>query len=57
MESLQYRLFSGIVSKLPIKLRLQLLFFRKFKKFINYANPQTFNEKVQLKKFMIAVNI
>lgn len=50
MESLQYRLFSGVVSKLPIKLRLQLLYFRKFKKFINFTNPQTFNEKVQLKK-------
>ena len=50
MESLQYRLFSGVISKLPIKLRLQILYYRKFKKFINYSNPQTFNEKIQLKK-------
>ncbi|MCP4956117.1 ATP-grasp fold amidoligase family protein [Photobacterium aquimaris] len=50
MESLEFRLFSKIISKIPIKTRLQILFFRKFKRFINFDNPRTYNEKIQCKK-------
>lgn len=50
MASLQYRLFSGVVSILPIKVRMQLLFFRRFKQFCNFSKPIKFNEKLQVKK-------
>ena len=32
---------------LPDKLYLQLLYFKHFKKFINFKNPRSFNEKLQ----------
>lgn len=32
---------------LPDKLYLQLLYYKHFKKFINFKNPKTFNEKLQ----------
>ncbi len=35
---------------LPDKLYLQLYYFAKFKKFIDFKNPQTFNEKLQWAK-------
>ncbi|OKP08189.1 ATP-grasp fold amidoligase family protein [Xenorhabdus thuongxuanensis] len=50
MPSLQYRLFHKIISILPLKTRLQILFFRRFKKLCNFRNPITFNEKIQLRK-------
>jgi hypothetical protein len=50
MASTQYKLFSGLISALPLKLRLNILFFRRFKRFLNFDNPKGFNEKLQYKK-------
>lgn len=50
MASTQYKLFSGVISLLPLQLRMQILFFRRFKRFCNFSNPLLFNEKLQLKK-------
>ncbi|MFS1993758.1 ATP-grasp fold amidoligase family protein [Vibrio breoganii] len=50
MPSLQYKIFSGLVSKIPLKPRLKLLYFRRFKKKLDFGNIKTFNEKIQLKK-------
>lgn len=50
MPSIQYRLFSKLISLVPLKTRLKLLFFRRFKRLPNLSNPVTFNEKLQLKK-------
>lgn len=50
MASLQYRLFHRFIILLPMKLRLNVLFFRRFKRFCNFNNPQSFNEKLQYKK-------
>lgn len=50
MPSLQYRLFSRLVSKFPLKVRLNILFFRRFSRFIDFNTPVTFNEKIQLRK-------
>lgn len=50
MVSIQYKIFSRIISLLPLKLRLQVLYFRRFKKLCNFDLPVTFNEKLQLKK-------
>lgn len=50
MASIQYKVFSGIISYIPLKLRMQILFIRRFKQFCNFSKPSTFNEKLQLKK-------
>ncbi|MDC9596814.1 ATP-grasp fold amidoligase family protein [Xenorhabdus anantnagensis] len=50
MPSLQYKLFHKIISILPLKARLQILYFRRFKKLCNFNTPITFNEKIQLRK-------
>ncbi|ALO33664.1 hypothetical protein CMT41_02250 [Colwellia sp. MT41] len=50
MASTQYKLFSGIISLLPLQLRMQVLFYRRFKRLCNFTNPKTFNEKLQIKK-------
>lgn len=50
MASIQYKLFSNLIGILPIKLRLQVLFYRRFKEFCNFDSPKTFNEKLQVKK-------
>jgi hypothetical protein len=50
LPSIQYRLFSRLISLIPLKPRLKLLFFRRFKRLPNLSNPVTFNEKLQLKK-------
>lgn len=39
-----------MISLFPLKTRLKLLFFRRFKRLPNLSNPVTFNEKLQLKK-------
>lgn len=57
MASLQYRLFSGVISLLPLKLRLQVLYFRRFKKLANLSAPATFNEKIQYKKIYDRSNL
>jgi len=52
VASIQYKLFSQVVALLPLKLRMQVLYFRRFKKFCNFNNPITFNEKLQKKKLV-----
>lgn len=39
-----------LVAKAPDKLFLQLFFFKNMKRFINFKNPKTFNEKIQYLK-------
>lgn len=50
MASFQYNLFSGLVSKLPEKVKLNVLYFRRFYSLINFNTPTTFNEKIQVRK-------
>ncbi len=50
MASTQYKIFSGVISLIPLKLRMQILFFRRFGKFCDFSNPLSFNEKIQFKK-------
>ena len=50
MISLSYKIFSPIVSLLPTKLAIYLLYFRRFKKIPNIESPVTFNEKLQRRK-------
>lgn len=50
MASLQYRIFSPVISLIPIRLRLQILYFRRFRKLIDYDNPVAFNELLQVRK-------
>lgn len=57
MASMQYNLFSGIISKLPLKLKLNILFFRRFGSFCNFEDPQTFNEKIQYKKIYVRTEL
>ncbi|OPH51550.1 ATP-grasp fold amidoligase family protein [Vibrio campbellii] len=52
MPSIQYRLFSNLVTLIPLKARLKLLYFRRFKRLPNLSEPETFNEKIQLKKLI-----
>lgn len=40
----------GLLKWVPDKLYLQMYFFAKFKRFINFENPKTFNEKLQWMK-------
>lgn len=38
---------SNLLRFLPDKLYIQLLYFKHFRKFVNFRNPKTFNEKLQ----------
>lgn len=48
--SLWYKIFSGLISSLPQKISIYILFLRRFKYFPNLKSPKTFNEKIQVKK-------
>lgn len=50
MTSWQYKYFSKIVSYLPLQLRIQLLYFRRFGRLPSISSPQSFNEKLQARK-------
>lgn len=50
MVSWQYKFFSKWFSKLPIKLKLKILFFRRFRCLPNLKAPTTFNEKLNWRK-------
>lgn len=50
MASLQYKTFSKLLSLLPFQFRMKVLFFRRFRYFLNFNNVETFNEKLQYKK-------
>jgi len=52
MPSLQYRLFSKVITLLPLKLRLHVLYIRRFRSMLNLVKPVTFNEKIQVKKLL-----
>lgn len=57
MPSLQYKLFSKIIALLPLKTRLDALYFRRFKRRLNVDSPDTFNQKLQLRKLLDRNNI
>jgi len=50
MLSLQYKLFSPLISKLSLKWKIKILYFKRFFKFPDLLTPVTFNEKIQRKK-------
>ena len=50
MVSWQYRWFSSLFSLLPQRFKIYILFFRRFKRLPNLAQPQTFNEKLNWRK-------
>lgn len=50
MASIQYRFFSRFISLLPLKVRLKVLFFRRFHYLLDFSNVRTFNEKIQFYK-------
>lgn len=50
MVSWQYRWFSSLVALLPARLKVKLLYFRRFKQRPNLRSPSTFNEKVNWRK-------
>ncbi|WP_462177879.1 ATP-grasp fold amidoligase family protein [Pseudoalteromonas gelatinilytica] len=50
MPSLQYKIFSSLLSKLPLYLRIQILYYRRFRRLCNFSSPQCFTEKLQVKK-------
>lgn len=50
MPSIQYKLFSRIIKLVPLKARLNILYFRRFRSLPNLVKPIKFNEKVQVKK-------
>lgn len=52
MASRQYKIFSGVISLIPLKLRMQILFLRRFGKLCNFTDPISFNEKIQFKKLV-----
>ena len=41
------KLFRKLSRLIPDRIYLQIVYFRHFKKFINFDNPKTFNEKIQ----------
>lgn len=41
------KIVKKILKLLPDKIYLQLMYFKHFKKFINFNNPKSFNEKIQ----------
>lgn len=52
MPSRQYRLFSRLILLVPLKLRLRILFFRRFRKILSFNHPISFNEKLQRRKIL-----
>ncbi|MEF1184546.1 ATP-grasp fold amidoligase family protein [Vibrio sinaloensis] len=50
MASFQYKMFSKIVSFIPLKYRIDLLYYRRFGRFVNFDNPVSFSEKLQVRK-------
>ncbi len=50
MVSWQYRVFSHFIKWLPLKFTVQLLFFRRFKRWPNLEKPVTLNEKLNWRK-------
>ena len=50
MASWQYKVFSRFIAILPLKVKLHVLFFRRFKRILNLKTSKTFNEKIQKKK-------
>lgn len=50
MQSISYRLFKNIILLFPPKVRLHLLYVRRFFKILNLESPTTFTEKIQYKK-------
>lgn len=50
MPSLSYKLFSKIVGLIPLRPRLNILFYRRFRVLPNLSEPSTFNEKIQYRK-------
>ena len=41
------KLFRKLSRLIPDRIYLQIVYFRHFKKFIDFDNPKTFNEKIQ----------
>lgn len=41
------KLFRKLTRSIPDRIYLQIVYFRHFKKFIDFDNPKTFNEKIQ----------
>lgn len=50
MVSWQYKAFKGIVKFLPLWLKVQVLYFRRFRKWADLSSPTTFNEKLNWRK-------
>lgn len=52
MASFQYKVFSRFMSLIPMKARVNILYFRRFHRFPNLQKPLMFTEKLQLKKLI-----
>lgn len=50
MASFQYRLFSKVIRYIPLNIRLQILYFRRFHHFFDKSKPICFSEKLQIRK-------
>lgn len=50
MPSLSYRIFSRFLSQLPLKMKINILYLRRFHSLPNLNQPSTFNEKIQYRK-------
>ena len=50
MNSLSYKLFAPIFKFIPLKIKLRILYLRRFGRMLNFQNPKSFNEKLQLYK-------
>lgn len=46
-------IIKNLLKILPDKLYLQLMYFKHFRKFINFNNPKSFNEKIQYVFFLV----
>lgn len=49
-------IIKNLLKILPDKLYLQLMYFKHFRKFINFDNPKSFNEKIQFLKLKYRSN-
>ena len=49
-------IIKNLLKILPDKLYLQLMYFKHFRKFINFNNPKNFNEKIQYLKLKYRSN-
>ena len=49
-------IIKNLLKILPDKLYLQLMYFKHFRKFINFNNPKSFNEKIQYLKLKYRSN-